>query len=194
MTSTTDSIQLPPPAVTGGMPLMEALAARRSSREFSAEALDLQTLSNLLWAAWGFNREHKRTAPTSHNRQDIDLYVITHEGTYLYDARDNRLVVVTDEDLSSFSGSQEFVTTAPLNIAIVSDTSKITGKTPQGVIEAIYANTGFVSQNIYLFCASENLATVTRAMVDKPLLAEKLSLSPTQVITLVQSVGRKPEK
>ena len=194
MTSTTDSIQLPPPAVTGGMPLMEALAARRSSREFSAEALDLQTLSNLLWAAWGFNREHKRTAPTSHNRQDIDLYVIMHEGTYLYDARDNRLVVVTDEDLSSFSGSQEFVTTAPLNIAIVSDTSKITGKTPQGVIEAIYANTGFVSQNIYLFCASENLATVTRAMVDKPLLAEKLSLSPTQVITLVQSVGRKPEK
>lgn len=194
MTSTTDSIQLPPPAVTGGMPLMEALAARRSSREFSAEALDLQTLSNLLWAAWGFNREHKRTAPTSHNRQDIDLYVIMHEGTCLYDARDNRLVVVTDEDLSSFSGSQEFVTTAPLNIAIVSDTSKITGKTPQGVIEAIYANTGFVSQNIYLFCASENLATVTRAMVDKPLLAEKLSLSPTQVITLVQSVGRKPEK
>lgn len=194
MTSTTDSIQLPPPAVTGGMPLMEALAARRSSREFSAEALDLQTLSNLLWAAWGFNREHKRTAPTSHNRQDIDLYVIMHEGTYLYDARDNRLVVVTDEDLSSFSGSQEFVTTAPLNIAIVSDTSKITGKTPHGVIEAIYANTGFVSQNIYLFCASENLATVTRAMVDKPLLAEKLSLSPTQVITLVQSVGRKPEK
>ena len=84
--------------------------------------------------------------------------------------------------------------TAPLELAFVTDKSKITGKTDRGVVETIYVDTGFISQNVYLFCASEGLATVVRAMVPKDSLSAKLNLSPSQEITLVQSVGWKDEE
>ncbi len=181
---------LPPARRTGGMPLMEALAARHSGRDFDAgRELDMQTLSDLLWAAWGINRRSGRTAPSSHNRQEIELYVFLKSGVYKYDAAQHALLLLIPEDLRASTGSQPFVGVAPVEIALVSDTSKITGKSPQGIIEATYANTGFICQNIYLFCASEGLCTVARALVPKEELAARLSLAPEQIITLVQSVG-----
>ena len=181
---------LPPERRTGGMPLMEALAARRSGRDFDpGRELDLQTISDLLWAAWGVNRRSGRTAPSSHNRQEIELYVLLKSGVYKYDAFQHHLVRLSQEDLRAAAGSQPFVGEAPVEIVLVSDTSKITGKSPQGIIEATYANTGFICQNIYLFCASEGLGTVARALVPKQELAARLHLAPEQIITLVQSVG-----
>lgn len=181
---------LQPARRTGGMPLMEALAARHSGRDFDAgRELDMQTLSDLLWAAWGINRRSGRTAPSSHNRQEIELYVFLKRGVYKYDATRHALLLLIQEDLRASTGSQPFVGVAPVEIALVSDTSKITGKSPQGIIEATYANTGFICQNIYLFCASEGLCTVARALVPKEELAARLSLAPEQIITLVQSVG-----
>lgn len=181
---------LPPARRTGGMPLMEALAARHSGRDFDAgRELDMQTLSDLLWAAWGINRRSGRTAPSSHNRQEIELYVFLKSGVYKYDAARHALLLLIPEDLRASTGSQPFVGVAPVEIALVSDTSKITGKNPQGIIEATYANTGFICQNIYLFCASEGLCTVARALVPKEELAARLSLAPEQIITLVQSIG-----
>ncbi|HOG42362.1 MAG TPA: nitroreductase family protein, partial [Bacteroidales bacterium] len=91
-------IALPAPRRKGGMPLMEALNRRESSRELTSKPLDLQTLSDLLWAAWGYNRDHKRTAPSSHNRQEIDLYVFLESGTYIYDAAGNRLLLHDKDD------------------------------------------------------------------------------------------------
>ena len=184
-------IALPAPNRRGGMPLMEALNLRQSSRDLSNTPLDMQTLSDLLWAAWGYNREHKRTAPSSHNRQEIDLYLFLESGTYIYDAAGNRLLLHDDEDLRSLTGTQEFVGTAAVEIAMVADTSKIKGKSHQGTIEAIYANTGFISQNIYLFCAQAGLGGVTRAMVPKEELAQRLRLNDSQIITLVHTVGYK---
>ena len=184
-------IALPAPNRRGGMPLMEALNLRQSSRDLSNTPLDMQTLSDLLWAAWGYNREHKRTAPSSHNRQEIDLYIFLESGTYIYDAAGNRLLLHDDEDLRSLTGAQEFVGTAAVEIAMVADTSKIKGKSHQGTIEAIYANTGFISQNIYLFCAQAGLGGVTRAMVPKEELAQRLRLNDSQIITLVHTVGYK---
>lgn len=182
-------ISLPSPNRKGGMPLMEALDKRCSGREFSPRELDLQTLSDLLWATWGYNRETKRTAPSSHNRQEIDVYVALASGVYIYDALNNVLRWHSDEDLRSETGMQEFVGTAPLNLIFVSDTSKIKGKDERGVIEATFANTGYISQNCYLYCASVGLSTVARAMVDRAILSKRLSLSETQIITLTQSVG-----
>ncbi len=181
---------LPPALRTGGMPVMEALAARRSSRDFdTSRNLDLQTLSNLLWAAWGINRTKGRTAPSSHNRQEIDLYVFLSSGVYRYNQVDHSLEMLFEEDMRAATGTQPFVGCAPVEIALISNTSKITGKTPQGVIESTYADTGFICQNIYLFCASEGLGTVARALVPKEELAAKLRLVPDQIITLVQTVG-----
>lgn len=182
-------IDLPSPRRTGGMPLMEALARRRSSREFDGRALPRQTLSDLLWAAWGYNRPDKRTAPSSRDKQEIELYVTMQDGLYLYDAEDNRLLMVSDEDLRAMTGTQPFVAKAPLNIIYVCRKQMITDKTPDELIAATYANTGFIAQNVYLFCASESLATVVRAMVDREKLAEAMHLPDHSMVTLVQSVG-----
>ena len=162
------------------MPLRDALMARRSLRQFSgrrfnlSDAEDRQLLANLLWAAFGPISPKRRSAPSSHNRQ-----------------AENRLAPVTDRDLRAASGAQDYVGTAAAEIAFVADTAKITGKSPRGVVETIYVDTGFISQNIYLFCASEGLGTVVRAMVPKESLAQALGLSQTQEITLVQTVGWK---
>jgi SagB-type dehydrogenase family enzyme len=184
------NIVLPAPQREGGLPLMEALMKRRSSRKFSEREIDLQTLSDLLWATFGFGGGGKRrTAPSSHNRQETDLYVALASGTYVYDPAENVLKLVLAEDIRALTGMQDFVPVAPLNLVYVADTSKITGKDERGTIETAYVDTGFISQNAYLFCASAGLSTVTRAMIDKQALAAKLSLRPEQVITLAQTVG-----
>ena len=186
-------IILPQPCKSGGMPLMEAISCRRSHREYEDKDLDLQTLADLLWAAWGYVSKSRRSAPSSHNRQEIDLYLFMRNGVYLYDAAENILRMKDERDLREATGLQPYVAGAALNIVMVSDTSKITGKTPQGIIEATYADTGFISQNIYLYCASKGLGSVIRAMIDKERLASLLNLSDTQIITLVHTVGVKAE-
>lgn len=187
---TSVNIVLPAPQREGGLPLMEALMKRRSSRKFSVREIDLQTLSNLLWATFGYGGGGKRrTAPSSHNRQETDLYVALPSGAYIYDPAENVLKQILEEDIRPLTGLQDFVSEAPLNVIFVADTSKITGKDERGTIETAYVDTGFISQNLYLYCASAGLGTVTRAMVDKVALAEKLSLRPEQIITLAQTVG-----
>jgi len=184
------TIHLPEPVITGGMPLMEAFAKRRSARNFSGEPLELQTLSNILWAAWGYNRERKRTAPSSHNRQEIELYLALPDGVYLWNAVQNVLIQVLPADLRKAAGMQEFVGTAPVEIIFVAETSRITGKDERGIVETVFADTGLISQNIYLYCTSAGLITVLRAMVDRAALASAMGLREDQMITLVQTVGK----
>jgi len=178
-------ITLPTPVKTGGMPLMEALNKRCSTREFSATDIDKQTLSNLLWAAWGFNRENKRTAPSSRNLQELELYIVKKSGVYIYDARKNILRQISNLDIRPSTGKQSFVSTAPVNIVFVADTTQ---GTP---VEHSYANCGYISQNIYLFCASEGLTTVVRAYFDKAELKRALYLKDSQKPILTQTIGYK---
>jgi nitroreductase len=184
-------IKLPAPQIDGGKPLMQALKLRQSAREFAAEKLPLQVVSNLLWAAWGINRpDGHRTAPSASNRQEIDVYVTLPEGAYSYDAKANTLNPVAAGDLRALTGTQPFPATAALNLVYVADTSKVArpATDPQQAMN-IGADAGFISANAYLYCASEGLATVVRASVDKPALAKALKLKDTQVIVLAQSVG-----
>ncbi|GAT62924.1 SagB/ThcOx family dehydrogenase [Paludibacter jiangxiensis] len=184
------NIQLPQPVRTGGKPLMDALNLRQSARQFDSEKnISNQTLSNLLWAAWGFNREKKRTAPSSMDRQEIDLYVVTKEGIYKYDAAQSNLVLIVAGDYRKDTGMQSYVGEAPLNLVFVCNKSKINSKSESGLIEATYANSGFISQNIYLFCASEGLSTVVRASIVKEKLAKIMNLTDDQMITLAQTIG-----
>ncbi len=185
------SIQLPAPQTDGGKPLMQALKNRSTSREFSTEKLSTQVLSNLLWAAFGVNRpaSGKRTAPSAKNRQEIDVYAATADGLYRYDAEKNSLVLILKEDIRKQTGKQDFVATAPLNVVYVADFSKVAGETE--LEKALYAgaDTGFISQNVYLFCASQGLATVVRGYVDKPALEKKMGLPLNQKVILAQTVG-----
>jgi nitroreductase len=185
------AIKLPAPQTEGGKPLMQALKLRQSAREFGAEKLPLQVVSNLLWAAWGINRpDGHRTAPSASNKQEIDVYVTLPDGAYVYDAKANALNPVSAGDLRAATGTQPFPATAALNLVYVADTSKVArpATDPQQAMN-IGADAGFISANAYLYCASEGLATVVRASVDKPALAKALKLKDTQVIVLAQSVG-----
>jgi SagB-type dehydrogenase family enzyme len=182
-------LQLPPPQTEGGKPLMQALKLRQSSRSFSPEKLSPQMLSNLLWAAFGINRPEsgKHTAPSASNRQEIDVYAAMAEGLFLYDAKAHMLRQVLASDLRAATGRQDFAQSAPLNLVYVADLAKA-GK---GESRLLYtaADTGFISQNVYLFCASEGLATVVRGMVDRPALAKAMQLRADQEVMLAQTVG-----
>lgn len=183
------NIKLPTPNKSGGKPLMTVLNERKSSRDFSEKILPNQQLSNLLWAAWGYNREDKRTAPSSQNKQEMDIYVALASGCYLYDARKNELVLVVKQDLREKTGKQDFVKNAPVNIIFVADKRKMAQQDEQSMLQTAYINTGFISQNIYLYCASEGLATVIRAWVDKAALALAMKLHDQQEIIVCQTVG-----
>jgi SagB-type dehydrogenase family enzyme len=180
---------LPAPQTDGGRPLMQALKERKSTREFSAEKLPAQVLANLLWAGFGVNRpDGRRTAPSAMNWQEIDIYVVTADGTYVYEAGKNQLQPVAKEDLRSLAGVQSFVATAPVNLVYVADLTKVSGDA-QGKELYTGADTGFIAQNVYLYCASEGLATVVRGSVDREALGKALKLKGTQKIILAQTVG-----
>jgi len=183
-------IQLSKPQ-TAGNPLMQLLAKRSSSREFSSEPLPVKILSNMLWAASGINRPEsgKRTAPTAINRQEIDIYVATAAGLYLYDAKANLLKPILAGDIRGVTGTQGYVKEAAVNLIYVADYSKMSSSSDEAKIMYAAADTGFISENVYLYCASEGLSTVVRAAIDKPALAKAMGLRPDQRIILAQSVG-----
>jgi SagB-type dehydrogenase family enzyme len=184
-------IDLPKPQMDGGKPLLQVLKERATGREFRDEKLPPQVLSNLLWAAWGINRPDsgRRTAPSASNRQEIEIYVAAADGLYLYDAKAHRLQPVLSDDVRAMTGSQPFVREAAVNLVYVADYAKM-GKAadPDKAVTAA-ANTGFIGQNVYLFCTSEGLATVFRGMVGRDALAKTMKLRPDQKITYAQTVG-----
>jgi SagB-type dehydrogenase family enzyme len=183
--------KLPEPQLTIGKPLMEVLKARKSSRDFKRDSLPAQTMSNLLWAACGINRPEagKRTAPTARNKQEIDVYVATAKGVFLYDAKNHSLELILSEDIRAKCGTQEYVKDVPVNLVFVADYTRMTERTEAENQALSWADTGFISQNVYLYCASEGLATVIRALIDRDELAKVMKLRPEQKITLSQSVG-----
>jgi SagB-type dehydrogenase family enzyme len=190
------TVILPPPQTEGGKPLMQALKERHSTREFSPEALPPQMLSNLLWAAAGVNRPAtgKRTVPSARDWREIDVYVAMAEGMYRYDARANALQPVVARDLRALTGVQDFVATAPVNLVYVADLDRMEGAAAEQ--KEFYAATdaGFIAQNVYLFCASANLATVVRGSVERDTLARAMGLAPHQRIVLAQTVGYPAKK
>lgn len=183
--------KLPPPQTAGGMPLMQALNLRHTSRDYKNAPLPPQLLSNLLWAAFGINRpEHGgRTAPSAHDVQEISIYVVTAERVYIYDAQNHALRWVLTRDIRALTGIQPFVQDAPINLVYVADFDKFARDSEVDKLFYSAADAGFISQNVYLFCASEGLATMVRAYIDKPALATALHLKPNQHIVLAQSVG-----
>ena len=192
--ATGPAVKLPKPRTEGGMPLMEALRNRHTARQFSDRKLSDQTLSDLLWAACGVNREDgRRTAPTAMNRQEIDVYVARADGLWLYDHKGHALQPILDKDLRALTGTQGFVKDAPVNLIFVADFSRMgKGGAEADKVFLSAADTGYVSQNVYLFCAGEGLATVVRGLVDRPALAKAMGLRPDQRIILAQSVGYPP--
>jgi SagB-type dehydrogenase family enzyme len=194
-------IKLPPPQKDGGMPLMKALSLRQSTRGGfgPAEKLSPQTLSNLLWAADGVNRPNQkepekghRTSPSAVDWQNIDIYVTTADGLFLYDPIKHELKVLGKEDVRGVAGTQDFVKSAPLNLIYVADLARASfqGKKMDTAEPWSWAGVGFIAQNVYLYCASENLACIIRAMFDANAVTKTLNLRPDQKPLLSQTVAQ----
>ena len=189
--SAADLRPLPPAEKEGGMSLLEALAARKSSRDFTAgKSLTAQELSTLLWCANGFNREKMRTAPSAVNAQAIEIYVFDAEAIWLYVPESHALKLIRKGDYRKATGKQPFVAKAAVNLLFVYDMEKWPGGKDKCDGKWAEADASFCSENVYLYCAAAELKTVVRGMFDAKALQKLLALPETKLPVLTQSVGR----
>lgn len=186
----TKSVALPPPHTEGGMPLIKALKLRHSTREYADKPISRETLSDLLWAAYGINRPSgDRTAPYWRHVMVIDIYAAMADGVWLYEPKTHALLPHLPDDIRAATGSQNFVGGAPLNLVYVAHGERMTDVSPEE--RRLYASVdvGFIGQNVYLFCASAGLASVFRGSVDQAKVARLLKLPDQQFVTFAQTVG-----
>jgi len=189
-----EPVMLKPPDLTRGLPVMKALAQRASATEFDTVMLDIQDLSDLLWAANGVNRPEigKRTAASAMNAQDIDVYVCRAEGIYLYDAKNHALGIVCEGDhRAAVASRQQNFANAPVFLILVSDIARL--KFGEDSLKLVWAaeDAGIVSQNIAVFCAGVGLSTRPRAIMDQEKLRAAMKLGPTQHLMLNHPVSKK---
>jgi hypothetical protein len=167
-------------------PVLYALHKRASATSFYTAELSPQALSELLWAGFGVNRPaegNRRTAPSAHNYQDIDIYLATSSGTFRYDAPAHSLELISASDIrASVWGSGSYPATAPVTLVYVSNTA--TGVN----LRQRYQHTGLIAMNVALYCASEDLQVRIQASTPSS-LRTALNLTADQVITLVDSIG-----
>ena len=184
-------IPLPPPRADFGTSLAQALKLRRSIREYDQRPLSPQVLSELLWAAYGVNRPATadRTAPSWRHARETDVFAVMAEGVWRYDATRHVLLPHLAGDVRAQAGVQDFVGTAPLNLVYVSNAEHLSGVSREEQHRVAAADIGFIGQNVYLYCASEGLASVFRASLDTDRLARTLGLEETQFIMFSQTVG-----
>jgi len=191
------TMALPKPRTSRGSPLLDALAHRQSVREYAATKIPDQLLSDLLWAACGVNRPDsgKRTAPSTMNSQEIDIYVAREDGLFRFQPETHSLTLIMAKDLRALTGRQPFLATAPIDLIYVADLTRLAVHKPSGGMSEndgpsyAFCDTGFIAQNLYLFCASEGLGTVVVGNVDRDALGSAMGIQSTQRITLTQPVG-----
>ena len=184
------TVPLPAPHQEGGMPLMQALRVRHSTRTFLTDELPIAVLADLLWAAFGINRPQNggRTAPSAYDFRDIEVYLAAPQGLFHYLAESHSLAALSPVDLRPHTGTQSYVAAAPLNLVYVSDYRRMTGSTAQ-CEQWSWAHSGFIAQNVYLYCASAGLACVVRSTIDREDLAARMGLDKDQHIVLAQTLG-----
>ncbi len=195
-------IILPPPQKELSFPLMLALELRRTKRKWAPQHLSPQQLSNVLWAACGLTSpatsksKSKRTAPSARNSQTIKVYVALPTGVYQYNETQHTLVLVHGNDIREHIGTQQMMKTAPVGLIYVSDYAKLKGyigTTNDQKWFVAGTETGFISQNVYLYCASAGLSTAIIGLVNRPKLQQVMGLLPTEKVVYTQVIGLQPK-
>lgn len=191
-------IKLDPPKLDKGIPVMQALSKRHSTRTITDAKLSRQQLSEILWAADGVNRpaDNHRTAPSAIAKYPVDIYAVMEEGVYLYEPGKHDLVPVAAGDFRKQTGRQDFVYIAPLNLVYVADLDKFKSATQTGPampddVKLTWAaiEAGAQVENVYLYCASEGLGTVIRGSVDGAAFGKVINARPSQKVICAQTVG-----
>lgn len=189
-----EKIQLLSPQTEGGTSLFEALAKRKTTRVFKTELPDLQTLSNLLWAADGMNRpDGRRTAPSALNSQEISIFVILPEGVYAYLPAENALQRCVKGNFQDLAGTQSYAKKAPITFVYVADLNRST-LPPDSQEPYARVDCGFIGQNVYLCAAASGLASAFRGSIDREALSSLLKLGEKQLVLYAQSVGYPDEE
>ena len=183
--TTFDTIKLLAPDTLGGKPLMQAIARRKSDREFETRNLTLKHLSEVLWVANGINRANgKRTVPSSMGRYPLQTYAVLANGIYFYNPAKHQLEPLVKGDFRSLAGKQTFVDTAPLNLLFIAK-----GKTAADNFSAALEDSGYCAQNVYLYCASEGMKCVVRAGAKEVELLKAMNLGDNYKFIIAQTVG-----
>lgn len=177
-----ENIKLPLPIAQGGKPLLDTIRDRRSVRQFDSQMLDSQTLSNILFVAFGISGDNKRTIPTSMNRQNLNVYVLLPNGAFLYQATGNELIQVSPKDIRPLFATQDYMKTVPL---ILVYTGSDTTNSPM--------HAGSAYQNVGLYAASEGLNSVVRMPREKAKIAQALDLPAEEFVIVSQAIGYPPK-
>lgn len=158
--------------------LMQLLDKRHSSRSYSNKPVSEQTLSDLLWAAFGINQKGTRTVPTAMNKQNLNVYVVYQNSIWSYDAAANSLIKVSDEEISDYIAKQDFVKDAPVNLIYTGSDKEFSS-----------FHAGAAAQNVYLYATNKGLNTIVRAYIDKDELKDKLHLGREEFVIMNQVIG-----
>jgi SagB-type dehydrogenase family enzyme len=195
----TDFIKLPEPQKDLDFPLMKAIEKRRTKRKWQNSELSEQEISNLLWIACGVTHKEtqrsksRRTAPSACNSQEIKIFIALPNGVYLYDEKNHQLIQVQNTDIRDNIGTQKMMHSAPVGLIYVSDYSRLKTfqfKNDEQKWFTSTADTGFISQNVYLYCAAANLSTVLLGLVDREKLHRLIGLNEHEKIVYTQVVGK----
>jgi len=177
---------------------MKALELRRSVRRWKNAPLSEQEISNLLWAACGVTKEKygrvkcKRTAPSACNSQEIRVYAAVPAGVFLYDEENHELLRIISEDIRQDIGTQKMMKSAPLGLVFVADLSRMKSpilRNKEAQRFCAWVDTGYVSQNVYLYCSAASLGTVVLSLVNRDKLHKLMKLREDEKIVLTQAVG-----
>lgn len=192
-------ILLPSPDIDRELSLVDAISLRRTKRSFSNGNMSLQDISNILWCGCGETMKatkrskNRRTVPSACNSQLISVYACLKSGVYKYCEPEHKLECIIGEDLRSDLGTQKMMKIAPFGLIYVGDFSKGTGIIKSNNEKKLFlagTETGFISQNVYLYCASSKINTALVALVDRDRLSQKLGFNKNQIITYTQIIGR----
>jgi SagB-type dehydrogenase family enzyme len=194
-----EMLKLPSPQKDLEFPLMKALEMRRTKRRWQYSNLSDQELSNVLWAACGITKgetmrsKSKRTAPSARNSQTISIYVALSKGLYLYDERNHGLILVGEKDIRAYISNQKMMKSAPVGLIYVSDFSRLKGYVGTDNNRKWFVagtEAGFISQHVYLYCASARLSTAVIGLVDRDKLKEVMALREFEKVVYTQAVGK----
>jgi len=183
--ATFDTIKLLTPDTLGGKPLMQAIAHRKSDRQFESRNLSLKHLSEVLWVANGINRANgKRTVPSAMGLYPLQTYAVFSTGIYFYNPQKHQLEPLVKGDYRALAGLQTYVDTAPLNLLFIAK-----GKSATDNFLKAYMDSGYCGQNVYLYCASEGLKCVVRAGAKEAELLKAMHLGDNYKFILAQTIG-----
>ena len=175
-----ETIELPMSHEGLHAPLIQALKERRTIRDLHEEELPLELISSLLWSAYGYNRpdEMKRVAPSAVNVQEYDIYLFTREGIYLYNAEKNSIQLLVKGDHRKEISQQKHFAVAPVSIVMVANYDRMSlFKNTEDRDFYAAVDAGYISQNIYLFCASANLGTVACGGINRDIIHKLLGIT-----------------